>query len=193
MIPQKEPRSYTWPCGVVLDQGSEGACTGFAVAHEAAAWPCRVWSINNKTAREIYKRAQQIDEWPGEAYEGSSVLAAMKAGQERGWYQEYRWAFGLDDALLSIGHKGPGVAGLSWYTGMMETDSKGFIHPTGVVEGGHAIMVRGVNVKKEYVKLHNSWGRSWGINGTCFLSFDDFGRLLKEKGEFCIPVKRTKG
>jgi hypothetical protein len=191
LIGEKPRRSYTWRCDTFLNQGSEGACTGFAVSHEAAARPVVVKGITNETARQIYRRARQLDEWPGENYEGSSVLGAIKAGTEKGWYSEYRWAFGLEDAILALGYYGPGVAGLSWYTGMMKADSNGFIHPTGSIEGGHAILVNGVNVKKEYVRLHNSWGKSFGINGECFLSFDDFGRLLHEQGEFCIPVVRS--
>jgi hypothetical protein len=192
LIAQKEPRSYTWPCGVVLDQGSEGACTGFAVAHEAAAWPCRVWNITEKVARAIYKRARQIDEWPGENYEGSSVLAAMKAGQERGWYREYRWAFGEEDLALAVSRKGPCVLGINWYEGMSEPDIKNYIHPTGEILGGHAILCRGYNVKKECYTLHNSWGRGWGIYGTCYISKADMAKLLNESGEACIPVIRTK-
>jgi len=189
------PRSYTWavPGGLFLDQGSEGACTGFAVAHEAAARPVSVKSITNQIARDIYHRARELDEWPGEDYEGSSVIAAIKAGQEKGWYEEYRWGFSLLDALLAISYRGPGIAGLNWFTGMMNTDSNGFIRPTGVVEGGHAILVRGVSVKGKYIRLRNSWGSDWGINGDCFLSFEDFERLLHEDGEFCIPVKRKLG
>lgn len=82
------PRSYTWRCPVNLDQGSEGACTGFAVAQEAAARPVMVKDITNAVAKQIYYRARQLDEWPGENYEGSSVLGAMKAGKEKGWYEE---------------------------------------------------------------------------------------------------------
>lgn len=35
----KPPRSYTWRCSKVLDQGREGACCGFGTAHELIARP----------------------------------------------------------------------------------------------------------------------------------------------------------
>jgi hypothetical protein len=90
LLPDKPRRSYTWRVYTVLDQGAEGACTGFSVAHEAAARPKVVKNITNDIARQIYYRARELDEWPGEDYEGSSVLAAMKAGTEKGWYTVWR-------------------------------------------------------------------------------------------------------
>lgn len=193
LIPKAaKPRGYTWGCDVWLDQGSEGACTGFAVAHEAAARPCVVPGITNAVARVIYKRAQELDEFPGEDYEGSSVLGAMKAGQERGWYPEYRWAFGVDDLILAVGYKGPADLGTNWYGGMLEPDKKGFVHADGLLVGGHSYLVRGVHVKKQYFTIRNSWGKAWGVNGDCYISFADMRRLLSERGEAAIPVKRAR-
>lgn len=184
------PRSYTWRCEAWLDQGSEGACTGFSVSHEAAARPAVVRGITDATARAVYERARQLDEWPGEAYEGSSVLGAMKAGKERGWYGEYRWAFGEADLRLAVGYKGPAVLGVNWYAGMMDADAAGRINVSGRVLGGHAILCNGFNVKTGLYRLHNSWGRGWGVNGECFVTVADMQRLLREEGEACIPVRR---
>lgn len=191
--PGAKLRSYTWQCSVFLNQGSEGACTGFAVAGEAAARPVVVPNITNKIARAIYKRAQQLDEWPGENYEGSSVLGAIKAGTEKGWYLEYRWAFGEDDLAMAIGHKGPAVLGVNWYAGMMKTDEKGFIRPFGKLMGGHAILCHSFNERRGEYKLHNSWGQSWGTNGECKITREDMAYLLKKRGEACIPIVRRKG
>lgn len=192
MIAADRPRSYTWRCDLNLDQGSEGACTGFSVSHEAAARPVCVTGITNQTAQAIYYRARQIDEWPGENYDGSSVLAAMKAGKELGWYDEYRWAFGESDLALAVSRKGPAVLGINWYEGMGRPDANGIITVSGQVHGGHAILCNGYNAKTRMYRLHNSWGKSWGINGECFISASDIARLLSEHGEACIPVKRAK-
>ena len=62
-------------------------------------------------------------------------------------------------------------------------EEQGFIKPKGSILGGHAILVRGINVKQNYFLLRNSWGKSWGKNGDCKLTFKDMGRLLKEDGE----------
>lgn len=190
LITAAKPRSYTWGCSLWLDQGVEGACTGFSVAHEAAAKPVTVQGISYSTAMAIYRRAREIDEWPGEDYDGSSVLAAIKAGKERGWFTEYRWAFGIDDLRMAIGHKGPAVLGINWYEGMHDTDADGFIRPTGALSGGHAILCNGYNARSDVFRLHNSWGKGWGIRGECFIAGSDLARLLKEQGEACIPIVR---
>lgn len=187
-----KPRTKNWRCDIVLDQGNVGACTGFSVAHEAAAVPVVVPGITNEVAMQVYKRAQQLDQWPGEDYEGSSVLAAMKAGIERRWYKSYRWAFGESDLALAISYIGPAVLGIPWCAGMMELDENGLITVTGELVGEHAILCNGYNATKKLYKLHNSWGAGWGINGECYVRAADMKKLLKENGEACIPLVRGK-
>lgn len=190
LVPQK-PKSYTWACPTWLDQGQEGACVGFSWSHELAGKPKPVAGITNTSARKLYKLAQTLDEWPGENYSGTSVLAGAKAVSSQGFMSEYRWAFGIDDLILAVGHAGPAVIGLKWWDGMWNVDSQGFVRATGTVVGGHAILCIGVNVTKRYFILHNSWGKTWGVNGECKVSFDDMDKLLKDQGEACIPVVRN--
>lgn len=187
-----KPRSYTWSCGVFLNQGNVGACVGFSWSAELAARPTVVNGITNDTGLKIYHRAQQLDEWPGESYEGSSVLAGAKAIQELGGLKEYRWGFSLEDLILAVGYKGPAVLGIPWYDTMFSPDSNGIVHAQGQVVGGHAILCNGVSVTKRLFRLHNSWGQNWGKNGDCFVPFEDMLRLLQQGGESCIPVKRSQ-
>ncbi len=199
LVEDKPLRSYTWSLPVYLNQRNEGACVGFSWSHELAARPALVAGITDETARQTYFQAQRLDSWAGGAYpgafpfyEGTSVIAGAKAVQAQGKIKEYRWAFSLRDALLAIGYAGPGILGCWWFEGMMDTDSNGFIHPTGDAVGGHAIVVRGVNVKNKTVRLSNSWGKSWGKDGDCFMTFEDFEKVLLDEGEFCITVGRVK-
>lgn len=189
LLTTTRPRSYTWSVGTWLDQGTEGACVGFAWAHERAARPV-ARPATETDARALYRHAQTLDEWPGENYDGTSVLAGAKASTARGWLTEYRWAFNLNDALAAISRHGPCVLGIDWYTGMFDPDPDGFLHPDGPLAGGHAILAVGVNVNRRTVTLHNSWGRGWGVDGKAKLSWDDLGFLLSEQGECCVPVRR---
>jgi hypothetical protein len=207
------PRSYTWNFKKHpgwLDQGREGACVGFGWAHELLCRPAEI-PVVNETARDIYKRAQQLDIWPGEAYEGTSVLAGAKATQElvnkdgRSHMPEYRWAWGGDDTLLAL-TRGPVVIGTDWFEGMFNTDEAGFIHPTGQVMGGHCVLLRGVRVRFNANTTHyttadvdrektvllgrNSWGRDYGVDGDFKITLADLDFLLERGGDVCAPVIR---
>lgn len=194
----KKPRGYTWSCKVWNDQGAEGACVGFGVGHELCARPAAVKNINAKFSREqLYWEAQKIDEWQGGAYpgaspfyEGTSVLAGVKVAHRLGYMESYRWAFGMEDLILGVGYAGPAVIGVNWYSGMFDTDASGFIHVTGRIEGGHCTLVHSVSVKDKFFRIHNSWGRSWGVDGEAKISFADMERLLDEDGEACFFVGR---
>lgn len=212
-LEQKPLRSYTWSCYAWNDQGQEGACVGYAWSHELNARPA-VFPSGPDHAKSIYYRARQLDPWPGEDYSGTSVLAGIKAAMEtktaagKPVYEEYRWAFGINDTLRVAGLRGPVVLGINWYENMYEPDSDNFIHADGEIAGGHAILLNGVrlskkpgityaysiadlDIDKSYVRLHNSWGKDYGIEGEAFLTVRDLKKLLDEDGEACIPTKRN--
>ena len=184
------PKSNVWPISKVLDQGQEGSCVGHGCAHELIAEPVPCPNITHENAVSFYKFAQTIDEWPGEDYEGTSVLAGLNTLKKHGWCDEFRWAFTLDDIILCIGYEGPMVMGTNWYTGMLDTDSNGFVHVTGQNEGGHCWLMNGVNIEQRYFQATNSWGYGWGQNGTFKLSFDDAQKLMNNQGEAGILIVR---
>ena len=190
LVAAKKPRSYTWGCPVWLDQGQTPACTGFSTTQKLITRYPMLKSVSEQLATDLYHQAQKYDEYPGENYEGSSVLGAMKAAIALGYIGSYHWGFSLDDAILAIGYQGGGVLGCNWYEDMFHPDTKGIIKPTGALAGGHAILVNGVDLKRGLVRLHNSWGKDWGINGEAFMSIEDFGKLLSEDGEFAVPVRK---
>ncbi len=71
--------------GLILDQGQEGACTGFGLAcvinylrWKSAGMPTKLESVS---PRMLYHFARRFDEYEGEEYDGSSCRGALK-----GWY-----------------------------------------------------------------------------------------------------------
>jgi len=197
----RSPRSYTWRVGTWLDQGREGACVGYGFAHELAARPVVVPGVTNEVARAIYHDAQRLDPWDGGAYEGAepyyegtSVLAGARALTRLGHYSEYRWAFGEEDLALAVGYHGPAVIGVDWYEGMYDATREGgfLLRPTGRVVGGHCVLIYGLNLRGGYYRVWNSWGRSWGDDGTARITREDMVRLLADDGEACVPVRRAR-
>ncbi len=141
-------RGRLWEPGMVLDQGAEGACCGFAAAAEAAALPVRVPRVTNAYARGWYLGAKRRDQWPGESYDGTSVLGTMKEGHARRIYGAYGWHFSVEQLAHGIVRDakddgGPCVAGVEWRRGSYETDQLGILRPSGEVVGGHALCLLG--------------------------------------------------
>jgi hypothetical protein len=192
-------RSFTWQVGPVLDQGREGACVGFGHGARVMSLPDRHKEVDNAWAREVYKAAQKIDEWPGESYEGTSVLAGAKVLKGRGFYEAYHWAFGIDDTLRAIGYLGPVVLGINWLEGMDDPRPSGLVEVSGQVRGGHCILARGVRLRAvlpgegikplEVVRLRNSWGPDYAAGGDIYLKVEGLERLLQAEGEACVPVE----
>jgi hypothetical protein len=196
----KTPRSYTWRNTEWYDQKKDGACVAFALGHELNARPAEVKGIPEPWLVEgVYWEAQKNDPWDGGSYpeaspfyEGTSVLAGVKVLQKLGAFKEYRWAFSLDDIILGVGYNGPAIIGVNWYQGMFSTDNKGFIRPTGFLGGGHAVMIKAVNIKKQIFTIRNSWGRDWGIDGECCITFDDLNTLMHQHGECVFLIGRNR-
>lgn len=174
---------------VVLDQGNLSACVGFSWCHWLGSYPDPICCFNNDDGESYYRQAQTLDDWPGENYEGSSILAGAKTVLQRfpGVYDSYYWAKDLHELLLALTYVGPVVLGINWYSNMFEPDH-GRLHVKGANVGGHAIMAIGHNLEDRTVTLFNSWGPDWGNNGQAYITYDDIARLLKEDGEACIAV-----
>lgn len=83
----------------VLDQGTEGACTGFGLATVANYLLRRrkvVPDTGTVSPRMFYNLAKRYDEWPGEAYSGSSARGAMKGWHKHGVCSDSLWAYEKD-------------------------------------------------------------------------------------------------
>jgi hypothetical protein len=75
----------------ILDQGQEGACTGFALAAVANFLLHNQGQSRRVSPRMLYEMARRYDEWPGEWYEGSSARGAMKGWLRHGVAQRSLW------------------------------------------------------------------------------------------------------
>lgn len=83
---------------LILDQGQEGACTGFGLA---AVINYLLWvrcagnftTDDRVSQRMLYHLARFYDEWPGEDYEGSSCRGALKGWHRHGVCLEAHWPY----------------------------------------------------------------------------------------------------
>lgn len=189
-----------------LDQGNTPRCVGFAwtafilatpVVHkttpEVEAGSFATIGTPWQFAQKLYNRAQQIDEWPGENYGGTSVRAGAKVLTEQGRLSEYRWAWNADAARDYVLTRGPVILGTDWFMDMFLPDSNGWLKPTGSLAGGHAYVAIGFSRTRDAFRILNSWGKDWGQNGRAWLKRSDAAKLIDMNGEACsgLEVKTT--
>ncbi|MBI2961476.1 MAG: C1 family peptidase, partial [Betaproteobacteria bacterium] len=75
----------------ILDQGKEGACTGFALAAVINFLLAGRGVKRSVSPRMLYEMARCYDQWPGENYEGSSARGAMKGWARHGVCERDIW------------------------------------------------------------------------------------------------------
>ncbi len=95
---------------MILDQGQEGACTGFGLAAtiNALLWQQKMLHIGSDgqlavnedlappekvSQRMLYHLARFYDEWPGEDYQGSSCRGAIKGWFKHGVCRDDLWPY----------------------------------------------------------------------------------------------------
>jgi hypothetical protein len=178
---------YWMSLGAPLDQGGTSMCVAYSGGRMLTTHP-----IINKLPNldELYRRCQQLDEWDGEDYDGTSVRGLMKALKERGIVTEYRWAEHTDEVVTYLLARGPMVLGTTWRREMFTPDKWGYIWFEGHEDGGHAYLAVGANRKRKNpdgsvgaIQIINSWGPKWGANGRAWIAFNQLQPMLDDYGE----------
>ncbi len=207
-----DTRNESYPVGAVLDLGAEPVdrqwwldpasrvnqgntpkCVGASIAQELAADPVRVKISQPYTMDNIYNAAQKIDEWPGEAYDGTSLNAGMKAARAFGYITEWRWAMNVADILQSLAQLGPVLMAGPWLTGMFTPDNEGRVHIEGTAGNvGHCYLIGESQVSRGRVFIEQTWGAHWSVLGwRGWLTVEDVGKLLSIGTQAAIITGRA--
>jgi hypothetical protein len=192
-VPSSVTSRYWWTPEIV-DQGEKPYCVGYSGYTWLRCGP--VYNKPDLTPDQLYKIAQDNDEWPGDDYEGSSGLGLMKGLKDRGYVKEYRWALDADTAMAWVLTTGPVLAGTNWFSGMTEPDKYGYLHATGANEGGHEWLISGASRTKlnpdrsiGAFRMTNTWGKDWGDGGRAWVTKREFDALLKDQGDCVTPTE----
>ena len=190
----------------ILDQGREGACTGFGLATVAHYLLRTRGIIPDKidvSPWMFYTMARRYDEWAGESYDGSSCRGAMKGWHKHGVCTKEAWKHDLRrpdntftnqrsmdaekrplGAYFRVNHKdlvamhaaisevGVLYASASVHSGWDKVKSDGIIPFEDKMEGGHAFAIVAYDEKGFWIQ--NSWGKDWGLEGFCRISYGDW-------------------
>lgn len=202
----------------VLDQGNLGSCTGFALAaligtdsrsraaktsmQTKSGDPYNIFKANTAytidytSATNLYKLNTRLDDIRGDyppTDTGSSALGMGKCAQTLGLIESYKHAFTMQAVKTAL-QDGPVGLGTVWYNSMMDTQSNGYlkVDAGSGVAGGHELVISAWNGKTDVAasafRLDNSWGRSWGINGSAWLTEANLQALLNQDGDVLVPV-----
>jgi hypothetical protein len=195
------------PAGLeILDQKSEGACTGFGLAAVINYLNKERGKDFRVSARMLYQMARKHDEWPGEDYAGSSCRGAIKGFANMGVCQEQHWRYvdgrpgqlsvqaAKDARANTIGayyrlgrrvsdfHAALNVAGVLYCSANIHDGwgksaiKQGSIPYSPIINGGHAFAIIGYNSKGFWVQ--NSWNKDWGAQGVALWSYEDWHENL---------------
>lgn len=187
----------------VLDQGKEGACTGFGLAALINMLLKRNGRERKVSPRMLYEMAKKFDQWEGEGYSGSSCRGAI-----RGWHSmgacseelapyvasEKNWSLGIDQALdarattlgayyrvnkrLSDFHAALNEVGALYVSASVHEGWQ-----RGNVKNGRIPFKSGsigghafaiVGYNQDGFWVQNSWGPSWGDDGVALWTYEDW-------------------
>jgi hypothetical protein len=84
---------------------------------------------------------------------------------------------------------GPVILGISWYSSFDTPAADGTVSiaADAYVRGGHEVLARIVDASAQVIGLDNSWGTSWGVDGSFRMSYATLERLLAENGDCTAP------
>ena len=178
----------------ILDQGKEGACTGFGLA--AVVNFQRRLKYGGKiplvSPRMFYEMARRFDEWTGDNYEGSSIRGALRGFLNSGVCLEREWPYNAVDAeVLTLNRSRAArniVLGAYYRVQPRIADMHAAIHETGAVYSSarvhtgwyepmngrinpQPLLPQGghafaiIGYNAEGFWVQNSWGPGWGHDG----------------------------
>lgn len=189
---------------VVLDQGEEGACTGFALAaainHLMATNANRAKHKRRVSAHMLYAMARRYDEWPGEDYEGSSLRGALRGFYNCGACADRKWEARQKDLTLASARDARNTTLGAYYRLRPNlSDYHAAINETGIIyvsanvhdgwadprgghiepddgDGAHAFIIIGYSATGFWIQ--NSWGKDWGKSGLAHWLYTDWSRNI---------------
>ncbi len=200
----------TWPLSeykktrpVILDQGEEGACTGFglaAVSNYLLRTRDRYPDATPVSAKMLYEMAKRYDEWSGEDYDGSSARGAMKGWHKHGVCADELWKRDQSNRLTAKRAADAATRPLGAYYRVNHKDlvamhaamaEVGILYASAMVHAGWDKVrldgqiprykrIKGghafalVGYDEEGFWLQNSWGKGWGKSGFAHLSYSDW-------------------
>jgi hypothetical protein len=210
--PTPGEQAVVWPDAEQLDQGDTGHCVGFGCAQWENTLPIDDHTTNSD-AHSLYYQVKGIEfgrpvaeydppgSGPSDVEDGAYVRDGMKALRANGRLQTYAAAASAGEVVVWVRQHGPVIVGTDWLTGMDDYNpTTGLMHASGGSRGGHCWCIvghipagaktpEGHSFHVDTIRMQNSWGSGWGLNGYAYLSTSDLDTLLGAQGESWAAVE----
>ena len=207
----------------IMNQGSEGSCTGFALAAVVNLLlrnfkPASPAAKQTVSPHMLYTMARRYDEWPGDKYEGSSLRGALRGFYNTGSCSELLWPTREQDELTVDAAKDARQRALGAYYRLRPTlsDYHAAISETGVVyvsasvhpgwdhpakgrieprAGGQLHAFALVGYDEEGFWVQNSWGKRWGQQGIAHWAYKDWATNIEDAWvlQLAVPAPMAFG
>jgi papain like protease len=185
----------------ILNQGQVGSCTGNEQTGVLGTGPFFSTlpvgtDLNEAFALRIYSAAEDIDgDGPYPPNDnGSSGQSAAQAAKNMGLISGYTHATTVSAMSNAIQSGVPVGVGVNWYSSFDNPPQSGVISisPGAYVRGGHEFEVRGDDPGAQMFYCDNSWGTSYGLNGSFQMPYSVMDRLFSEGGDctVCVPLSQ---
>jgi len=191
--------------GKIRDTGPEGTTVGFSIAYAMqAALKAQTGQQVTLSARGLYELAKQYDEWPGESYEGTSLLGGLKAAKTIGAYLESDWPYsekkgppaakpsyrvvsfdpvkGIDGIISALKQRRVVIAQVRVTEDFAEAGKDGKVVIRSRQSGGigsKGVCIVGYDPDSAEFRFANDWGASWGHQGFGLIRDTDLQKLLQ--------------
>lgn len=181
-----------------MDQAKTGTCVSHALSHRRADSPVPTGDITEEYALKLYVDAT------GDTTLEHGTWASVVCNEllRRGSISGYYWAsdpWELRAHLLEVGSV---CVGLDWYRSMFFPEALYNNYYVNVdkdspIDGGHEILINGVNSSpsrgEPFYRIKNSWGASWGKNGTARIPCTQLEDLIFNQNGDAVVITENIG
>lgn len=210
-LPKSALKAVDWARRIaILDQGQVGSCTGNALtgvlgtdsagrtattsvtvtADAKGVFASGTYTLDEQFAVRAYTLNTILDSIPGDypaEDTGSTSVAAGKTGKALGLLSGYTHAY-TSAAMKTALQAGPVLIGIPWYQSMFDaaTDGTVTLDKHSGLAGGHELAVSAWDGYR--FRIDNSWGTSWGAQGSGWITEADMTWLLAQGGDVLVPA-----